>query len=305
MAVIYNKVNFLEYPKTAIALGTFDGLHIAHIKIIEKAIEYGKKHNIPHGVMLFDSIPANSFSKKYTLRLMKPADRNLLLSHLDYIYIQEFNKSFAEKSPEDFVLYIKNVLKAEFVSVGYNYRFGKGASGDAELLKILCAKEGITVCISEKTECSGHTVSSTRIRELVSEGNVEEATALLGRNFFLTGRVMKGYRNGHKLGSPTANLETDASVVLPACGVYAGICTVEGVAYKCVVNVGDNPTFDGKKITVESHLIGFDGELYGKEIKVEFVKYLRKEIRFTSPAELAKQIAIDIKNTEKELMDYE
>lgn len=305
MAVIYNNENFLEYPKTAIALGTFDGLHIAHMKIIDNAVEYGKKHNVPYGVMLFDSIPANSFSKNYTKRLMKPTDRNLLLSYLDYIYIQEFDKSFYDKSPEEFVFYLKNILKAEFVSVGYNYKFGKAASGDAELLKELCAKEGITVSISEKMVHLGHTVSSTKIRELVSSGDVETASGLLGRNFFLSGRVINGYRNGHKLGFPTANLKTDLTVVLPGSGVYAGICKVDGKAYKSVVNVGDNPTFAGNSITVECHLLGFDDELYGKEIKVEFVKYIRKEIKFSTSSELAEQIALDIQYTERELINYE
>ncbi len=305
MTIIYNGAEFVEFKKTAIALGTFDGLHIAHTKIINKAVEYGKKHNIPCGVMLFDSIPANSLFGNKTLRLLKPADRNALLSHLDFIYVQEFNKSFSAKSPEEFILYLKNVLHAEFISIGYNYRFGKLASGDAELLKTLCAEFGIEVCIADETVYSGRPVSSTRIRELISEGNVKEVSELLGRNFFLTGRVINGYRNGHKLGSPTANIELDETVILPKCGVYAGFCIFEGERYKCVINVGDNPTFDGNKITVESHLLDFSGEIYGKEIKVEFIKYLREEICFKTASDLAKQIALDIQNTERELIDYE
>lgn len=301
MAIIYNGANSVGFNETAIALGTFDGLHIAHTKIINIAVEYGKKNNLPCGVMLFDNIPANSFSDTETPRLLKPHDRNNLLSHLDFIYVQNFDKNFSSKTPEEFVSYIKNVLRARFVSVGYNYRFGIHASGDADLLKKLCADEGIEVFISEKTIYSGHSVSSTRIRELISGGKVREAASLLGRNFFLTGNVIKGYRNGHKLGSPTANIELDPSVILPASGVYAGYCILNGTKHKCVINVGNNPTFNGNKITVESHLLDFDGEIYGTEIKVEFLKYLRGEIKFSSKDELAKQIADDIKDAHRVL----
>ncbi len=294
MTVNYTGGDAVNFPKTSVALGTFDGLHVSHMKIINKAIEYGAQHNIPCGVMLFDSIPANRVLCKNIPHLMKPEDRNKILSGLDFIYTQSFDEKFSDKTPEEFVTYLKTVLHAVFVSVGFNYRFGKGASGDANMLKALCGREGIAVSIADRTELMGDVVSSTRIRELISRGNVKLASSLLGRYYFMTGKVTKGFRNGHKMGTPTANLEYDNSVVLPKNGVYAGICTVGEKSYKSVINVGKNPTFDGKRVTVECHIPGFNGDIYNREIQLDFVEYIRDEIKFASVEQLKEQIAIDI-----------
>lgn len=299
---VYKSNDKITGMKTSVALGTFDGLHIAHMNLINRAAEYARENEISSGVMTFDTIPANTFGKKITPYLMTAEEKINFLDNVDFFYIESFDGEFYGKSTDEFVDYIQNVLNAEHVCVGYNYRFGKGASGDAQHLKNLCAERGITVEIVPQTNIDGECVSSTKIREMLSLGNTIGAKKLLGRRFSLSGQILSGYQNGRKMGLPTANVEYDPLRAIPKPGVYSGCCEIDGQKYTSVINVGDNPTFNGKKITIEAHILDFSGDIYGKTAQVEFESRIRDEIKFSSPTELTAQIKKDIDFCRKDML---
>lgn len=300
MAIRYNHGDCVQFQKTSVALGTFDGLHTAHMKVINKAISYAKQEKIQCGILMFDNIPKNVLYKEKVPMIMNLNDAISLLPELDFVYVEKFDKSFYEKSPEEFVSYLKNTIKAMNVCVGFNFRFGKNASGDADLLKKLCDKEEINVFIQDKQQCEGEIISSTTIRKLLLNGDMKGACKLLGRPFFIKGAVCHGFQNGHKMGIPTANITPQEDIVCPKTGVYSGICVVDGQDYKSVINVGNNPTFGNKNTTIECHLLGFDGDLYNKEITIYFTDYIRDEICFKTPQMLAQQISKDIEFVQRE-----
>lgn len=295
MVLIYNHGDNVGFDKTSVALGTFDGVHIAHVNIINKAKDIAKENNLKCGIVTFDEIPANIVSNMHTLKLMNLEDKLRAFPEVDFVYIEKFDKDFMNLSPEEFVGYLKNKVKAAIVTVGYNYHFGRNGAGDVQLLKSLCEKAGIQVHICKKEEIDGEPVSSTRIRKLIMDGKVENAEKLLGRPFRITGTVMQGLQNGKKMGIPTANILPKPDIVSVKQGVYAGICEVEDKVYKSVINVGNNPTFKAKNTTIECHLLDFDGDIYNKTITVMFSKFIREEICFDSPDALANQILNDIK----------
>lgn len=299
MPVIYKSGDIVKTENNTVALGTFDGLHLAHMKIIEKAMHISEINNTKCGVMLFDSLPVNSF-KENVCHLMNNEEKLNLLD-VDFVYEEKFDPDFSSKTPEEFILYIKNVLRAGCVCVGYNYRFGKNAAGDSEMLKVLCSKYGIKTEILPEYRENEKTVSSTEIRKSLSEGDVAYAGKLLGRPYFVSGVVEKGLQNGRKFGMPTANIGYEKGKQLPAKGVYSGYVYVNGEKYLSVINVGDNPTFNGKKVTVEPHIIDFDKDIYGEYITAEFYSRIRGEIKFSSIDELKKQIDNDIKKCRRDL----
>ena len=294
MARIYNCTETVDFNNTSVALGTFDGVHIAHVNIIKKAKELAEANGLKCGIFTFDEIPANVISCGNTPKLLKLDDKLKMFPEVDFVYVQKFDSDFMNMHPEDFVRYLKTKIKASQVTVGYNYRFGRNASADAAVLKSLCSEAGIDVHICDKEQLCGAPVSSTRIRKLVMDGKVEEASILLGRPFHLSGTVIQGFQNGKKMGIPTANIFPETDMVCVKDGVYAGACRVGDKSYKAVINVGKNPTFDAKDTTIECHLLDFDGDLYNKNIIVWFSKYIRDEIRFDTPKALAEQILKDI-----------
>ena len=305
MSIYYHHGDKVEFDKTAVALGTFDGVHIAHRKIIEKVKEYAAEKNIKAGVHTFYEIPANIMGKSVCTRLLSNKDKAVILSDVDFVYMETFDETFYSKSPQEFVKYLKDTLKAQAVAAGYNYRFGKNAVGDVDMLKTLCLNEGIEVFIIEKSEQNGEPVSSTRIRNLINNGNVRAAMELLGRPYSITGVVEKGLQNGRKMGFPTANLSYQEDMTIPKTGVYAGFCTVDGIRKRAIINVGNNPTFNGTKMKIECHLLDFNEYLYDKEMKVEFFDFLRDEVRFESKDLLKEQIKKDAENAERMFEDYE
>lgn len=294
----------VPFEKTAVALGNFDGLHTAHMTIMRSCREYAHSRGLAAGVLLFS---------EHTLKVIANADVKILTperqklkileeSGMDFVYIRDFDKEFMQLEPEEFVKRLVSVLNASAVCVGYDYRFGHKAKGDTGLLKQLGKKYGFDVIVISEIDFEGKAVKSTFIRQLIKEGNVEHAAALLGRPFMLEGAVAEGFRNGTKMGIPTANLDYDSNMILPLNGVYAGYTYVEGKKYKSVINVGNNPTFNADKITVESHILDFDGDIYGKVVKVEFIKRLRGEIKFDGVEALVKQIRADIEQAGKDLI---
>ncbi len=289
----YNSNDVITGNKTVVALGNFDGLHKAHMEVIDRARDYAAKNGYKSGVMLFD--------KEYNIgeQIMTNDEKMQMLYTLDFIYTQTFDIEFKSMSCEEFAGFLCKTLNAAAVSVGFNYRFAKNASGDVKKLVELGHKYGFSVLISDEYKIGGCTVSSTKIRELISRGNIKEANAMLGRDFYVSGTVEGGYKIGRTMGYPTVNLKYDKLGLIPAKGVYAGFVETEKKVYKCVVNVGTRPTFSGDNLTIEAYLLDFRGDLYNKEIKIHFCEFLRKEIKFDNINELTEQISIDVKNAKK------
>ena len=286
---IYFTGDKIEYGSPAIALGNFDGVHAGHLHIIERAREAGESF----GVLLFEKHTSNMTGKG--VKVITPLYEKLrILSELgaDFVYLVNFDKRFMSMGCEEFAKYI-NELGIYSVSVGYDYKFGKNAAGDAALIKELLAVYGIKTMVSDAVTVDGCPVKSSRIRELISDGKMLEANKLLTRPLRLSGIVVSGFQNGRKMGFPTANLECPDEILLPQDGVYYGECIVDGERYSAVVNVGKNPTFNAGSRTVESHIIGYDDDLYGCRISVEFFEKIRGEMRFDSVSALKEQIARD------------
>lgn len=287
-----------DYDGTVAALGNFDGLHVAHMTIIRNCIRCAEENNLKSGVLLFDENTKDITQGKVELITPNEAKLELLeRENLDFVYMEKFDKEFMRKSPEEFVQYLICKLKIKAVCVGYDYSFGYKAQGNVEMLREFGKKYGFKVLVTDAIRIDGRIVASTYIRQVIKSGDMEEAERFLGRRYCLEGKVAKGLQNGTKMGIPTANVEYDVNMALPKEGVYAGITYVNGQRCKSVINVGKNLTFGAKKLTVESHILDFNEDIYNKYIRVSFAKRLRDVMKFNSIEELKEQIKHDIEIT--------
>ncbi|MCI8403823.1 MAG: bifunctional riboflavin kinase/FAD synthetase [Clostridia bacterium] len=295
MEVIRDSVG---YDGTVAALGNFDGLHVAHMTIIRNAIRYASENNLKSGVLLFDEN-----TKGVTqggIELITPNEAKLELLERekpDFVFMEKFDADFMRKTPEEFVRYLIDKLKIKAVCVGYDYSFGYKAEGDVKLLKHFGEKYGFEVFVTDAISVDGILVASTYIRQLIKSGEMEQAEKFLGRRYCIEGRVVRGFQNGTKMGIPTANVDYDANMALPKEGVYAGITYVDGKRLKSVINVGKNLTFEAKKLTVESHILNFNEDIYDTYIRVSFAKRLRDVVKFSGVDSLINQIRADIATT--------
>jgi riboflavin kinase/FMN adenylyltransferase len=259
-------------------------------------------------VITFEPHPLKILSPEHCPALLTPFKKKILLiekTGIEKLLCIEFSLAFAKLSPSEFVrdILVKKV-NAKKIIVGYNYRFGKGKSGDVETLKNICKLFNIGVGVMEALTIDHTIVSSSKIRELIGEGKVEKASKLLGGDYPIIGRVVGGSKRGHTLGFPTANLEI-SDELYPKTGVYAVEVIWKNQLFKGLANVGFNPTFTlmegGERggFSLEVHLLNFNEVIYGDEIQVNFKKKIRDEIRFDSPSHLIDQIRKDIQWAEE------
>lgn len=292
MEVIRNQADF---DGTVVALGNFDGLHVAHMAIIRRGIQYAKEHNLKSGILLFDENTKELTQGR--IELITPNRLKLELlekEKLDFVYMERFDKEFMQKSPSEFIEYLVNKLHIKAVCVGYDYRFGHKAQGDVNMLKDFGEKYGFEVLVTDAVKTDGKIVASTYIRQLVKTGDMETANRFLGREYCIEGKVEQGKQNGRKMGVRTANVEYDDNTALPCDGVYAGITYVGDSGYRSVINIGKNPTFNAQERTVESHILDFSGDIYNEYVRVCFLKRLRDTVKFASVEKLVEQINKDI-----------
>lgn len=289
----YNETRF----GTSIALGNFDGVHIGHQKLINRMIDIAKIKNLKPSILLFKNHTRSLVDGIGPSLITSEEQKNDLIYKLgvDVIYNMDFDERIMKLSPERFFaeILIKR-LNVKSIVVGSNYRFGFNALGDANLLKKLGTKYGIYVEIFEPIFRDDEIVSSTRIREYLSNGNMEKAKLLLGRNYSIFGRVVPGKNIGNKLGFPTANIDRLTNYVIPKNGVYSAQIVVNNKRYLSATNVGYNLTFNENSIKIESHIIDFDENIYDRIVELIFIKYLREEIKFKSIELLKKQILEDV-----------
>lgn len=271
----------------AVALGAFDGVHIGHRKLIENIVSFSKKNNCRSCVYTFDTLPSGA---KY----INDWDKRIEIFEslgVDCLYIQEFDADFKSTSAKDFLdKYIKG---ANYVTVGFNFRFGKGREGNTHLLKDYCSENNIVFHVVEPVYLGSEIVSSTKIRGYIEENNFEIAKKMLGQDFGVSGTVVHGNAIGRTMGFPTANICVDENRIMPAEGVYATVTEYEGEMYPSITNYGGKPTFKDNKILLETNIFGFDGDLYGKKISVYFLEKLRNIVSFGSKEELKNQLAED------------
>ena len=274
----------------AVALGTFDGLHIGHIELVKQAVDYAKEHKIDTCVFTFSANPSNS---KY---ITSNDQRQKILSSygVDVVVMQEFSQDFKNLSPQEFFNdYIVSKLNAKMITVGFNYRFGHKGSGNIGLLSELCGNNNIELIVVPPVSFENDVVSSTRIRECVENGDLQGANAMLGRDFSIMGIVQSGDRLGRQFGFPTANVAVDTNHVMPPQGVYATITECNGKLYHSITNYGGKPTIRQGVNVIETYILDFDKDIYGKTIEVSFVKKLRDITTFTSTNDLINQLNND------------
>jgi len=291
-----------------VTIGNFDGVHLGHREIFRRVINRAREIGGPAVVYTFVPHPLKLLApERAPLLINTNREKEVLIeaSCIDVLICAPFDQAMAAMPAHRFVreILVEKVGMRHLV-VGYDYLFGKGREGNAELLQRMGEYLGFAVEVLEPISGAGQVYSSTRIRQMVCEGQVREVVEILGRNFTLEGRVVHGFKRGQKLGFPTANLQTDKEL-LPKPGVYAvkvkrGTAIIDGV-----LNIGLNPTFEAAGLCIEVHLLDFDDQLYGEDLRVYFVERLRDEMAFADPTQLVQAIGEDIRKARKILATAE
>lgn len=281
--------------RTAVALGNFDGMHVGHMAVLEAAKSFESEGLLPVAV-LFDEHSLKAITGKAPAMLMTVTERNRIINENGLrIETLVFNE-IRDLSPSDFVEKILvGRLGAAAVCCGYNYRFGKGASGTAQTMSEICGRLGLKCRVSGEVDVDRCAVSSTKIRGFIENGEIEKANKMLGRPFGFSSRVIDGDKRGRVLGFPTINQIIPEELAMPRFGVYQSVVTVNGEKFKGVTNVGRRPTVGTEKILSETHILDFDRDIYGENVDVRLIKFIRPEKKFSSFDELARQIKSDAK----------
>jgi len=290
-------------PKPSVlTIGNFDGVHLGHQKILADVLERAQSKDLMAAVLTFYPHPASVLRPTSAPCLLTTLSRRLAAfetAGIQAALILRFDAELASVSAEDFAhLYLVETLRARAVMVGANFRFGHRQAGDVKTLEEFGRKWGFEVHAVPPVVVDGVVVSSSAIRQALSEGRMEDATKFLGRAFALEGEIKAGTGQGSKLVVPTLNLATEQEC-LPKSGVYVTETTVEGITYRSATNIGMRPTFDGKRLAIESHLLDFSGDLTSGPMKVSFHARLRDEQKFPGPEALKKQVLQDIERAKE------
>jgi riboflavin kinase / FMN adenylyltransferase len=291
----------------AVTIGTFDGVHIGHRSLIERARDKASELGIDSAVLTWDRHPAEVLRPDKAPQLLTSQQRKVELlagTGIDLLVVLEFDRELSSWPPERFVEdVLVSGLQARAVIVGEGWRFGHKASGDFDLLVKMSGDGGFVADAAPLALVEGEPASSSRVRKAVAAGDMRLAHALLGRPFEVESEVVRGDDRGHSLGWPTANLIPGPRMARPPRGVYAGRARVGIDSYAAAINVGVNPTFGGDPesmpVRVEAYLLDFDGDLYGKTVAIEFHERLRDELAFASADELSEQIERDVEATRR------
>lgn len=281
----------------AVAIGVFDGVHRGHRTVLADLAAEAQLHGSGRAAVTFDPHPLTVIDPDRALRLLGTVDQRigwLAAEGVDVVAVLPFPE-IRTLTPSEFAdQVLRDGLGARAVVVGTDFRFGKDREGDVATLRSVGARAGFVVDAVPLLAEDHSPLSSSRIRDLVASGDVEAAADLLGRPYIMRGPVVRGDGRGKTIGVPTANIAYAPEVVVPKVGVYAGRVTVGGSPYPAVTNIGIRPTFDGDEVTVEAHLIDWEGDLYDCVIDVEITRRLRNEQKFASVDELVAQIHRDI-----------
>ncbi len=307
---LYNSQNTYSKNPSVITIGTFDGVHIGHKKIIERLVNVGKNNNLEALVLTFFPHPRMVLQKEANIKLINTIDeRKELLSklNLEALVVKAFNIDFSNLSARD---YVKNILvdelNAKHIIIGYDHHFGKNRSANIDDLKTFGKEFGFKVEEISAQDIKDVAVSSTKIRNAISEGDLVTANSYLGAPFFITGTVIKGKGLGKQIQFPTANIHIKEDYkLIPKYGVYVVCAIIDGATVYGMMNIGTNPTVNGDKQSIEVHFFNLDKDLYGETLQVNILIRLRDEHKFESVELLQEQLKLDQKNALEYLDSYE
>jgi len=304
MGVIYGLENVTsDVHGCGVSVGVFDGVHWGHHAIFQRLVETCEQLNTGSLALTFRRHPLELLTPGKAPQYITTLEQKIDLiqaSGVETVLVADFNQELANLSRIEFLRHVLwETLRAKSIVVGANFRFGRNRAGDVRYLAGAAPALGVHVVVEPSVIIGGAPVSSTRVRAFVSRGEMEQVSRLLGYRFCLRGTVVKGEGLGRKLGFPTANVETARRQLLPSNGVYAVEACVEGNRLRGVCNIGTRPTFGSSDRSVEVHLPGFEGNIYGSAIDVMFAQRLREEIAFESPECLADQIRRDLDKADR------
>lgn len=294
----FSQIADMGFP-TAVALGTFDGFHIGHDQLIRTLLGISEKNNLKSILYTFSNHPRDFLGKENNQPklIISPEQKIKLIKQYnpDYLLYLKFDDYHRNINAEEFIeeILIKK-LGMKHIIVGFDWKFGKRAEGDVHLLKTYEAKGFFHVKIIEPIRINGQIVSSTQIRKYLQEGRIENANEFLGRPYEVQGFVIHGRGNGRKIGFPTANLSKEINYCTVKEGVYVTLSRIRGKSYKSVTKVGRNISFDDEECTVETHIMDFEGKLYGEQIYVQFLTHIRGQIKFDRLEHLSERIEKDV-----------
>jgi riboflavin kinase/FMN adenylyltransferase len=283
-----------------LALGMFDGVHTGHAWLLRTAREWGLLEKLPVVVCTFLQHPMAVIAPKNVPPMLSTVpERAARVAQLkaDTLAVLPFDREMMNMTPRAFVDWLMNRFSPRHVVVGFNYTFGQNGEGDAKLLIKMGKILGFDVHIVSPVQVDGHVVSSSRVRSLLEQGNVEQASKLLEQPYAITGRVEHGKEVGRSLGFPTANVSIPKRKALPAFGIYVANVKTKGGLFPAVVSLGRHPTLPEGDITLEAHLLNCSQDLYGQKLRVKFLKRLRDEIKFAGVQPLKAQMERDVADT--------
>ena len=284
-----------ERIPAVVALGMFDGVHLGHRALIGQTVAEANRLGAKPVVFTFSNHPMEVLGGGVRLLSSIPERDDLLLAlGAEEVASVAFTRELAALSAEQFVDLLLERWDVRALVVGYNYTCGVRGTGTPETLAEIGKTRGFSVLVVPPVLLEGASVSSTRVREALEQGDVELAQRMLKRRYTLAGMVIENRRIGRRIGFPTANIAPETNRVIPKDGVYATVACVNGASYCAVTNIGTNPTVHGDHLTIETHMIDFDADIYGERLTVAFRKYLRGELMFSSLDELKEQIRLDI-----------
>lgn len=301
MGITQELASLVPQRETLLTIGVFDGIHLGHCYLLKNLIQRAKEEDLLSGVVTFDPHPQSVLhphNQLPWLSNLKNRVKSLQELGINLVAVLSFTPEVSQLGARQFISLLKKYLRMRGLMTGPDSALGKGREGNADLLCSLGQEMGFSVETIAPFTVDGEIVSSTLIRQALAQGNMIKVENLMGHRFCLVGKVITADKRGWVLGFPTANLDMPAQQALPGNGVYATVTQVGGKQFASATNVGTRPTFEEDAKWVETHLLNYEGDLYGREIRIEFVQKLREELRFTSPEKLRAQIGKDIREVE-------
>jgi riboflavin kinase/FMN adenylyltransferase len=304
---LYRSLEEVNLQNSWLTVGVFDGVHRGHQQIIQKITAGAHANESPAVILTFDPHPTSILSGREIKLLTLPDERADLLAQLgvDVVVTERFTRELSQVTAYDFMYWLKRQLGLKHLLIGYDFALGKGREGNAARLTEIGSELGYSVEVVPALQDESDVISSTAIRKLIAIGDVTEAAHLLGHPYSLHGPVIRGDGRGRTIGVPTANIAYPSEKLIPSKGIYACWAYVNDGRYLAAVNIGINPTFTPEKqtLSVEAYMLDFDEDIYGQDLRLEFVARLRDELTFGSVEELVKQIWEDVEDARRILQN--
>ncbi len=302
MKIYNNLIINRKHQNSVVAIGNFDGIHLGHQKVLNRARQKAKKNRLPFGVITFEPMPVMFFNKKiknHRINSLLQKKTQLKKLKLDFLIIINFNKKFSKLSAEQFIKrIIFKKVKCKFLYVSNNFKFGFKRKGNIQTLRKYSNSYNYKTMITHPLTKAASVISSTIIRKKISQGKIYEVNKLLNRNWCIQGKVIKGHRRGRTIGFPTCNINI-SDYAMPKLGVYGVKVNNAKFQRKGIANIGYRPTFNGQNLLLEVNIFGINKNLYNKVINVNFIKFIRSEKKFKDLEQLKKQIKVDINRVRK------